>query len=213
MSLPSGENAGAHKREESVSSVVLAPSASEWIRSEYRDREFRNAIVPSRATLGELSGPGPVVNWTGGLASSGCHQRFEAPPRLDRWTTPRPSGVKIGESLPTPAASFVSCAAAPPRAGTVQISRFIPPRLRETAKALPSSDHDRRRKKGYTSSLLNITRKSVPSAVEVATASGSPCFRRTNASLLPSGDHAGYAAPKSSGTILPPNAGMRQSSA
>src|SRR5260370_17674084 len=109
MSLPSGENAGAHKREESVSSVVLAASASEWIRSENRDREFRNAIVPSRATLGELSGPGPVVNWTGGLASSGCHQRFEAPPRLERGTTPRPSGEKSGKSLPTPSTPFLEC--------------------------------------------------------------------------------------------------------
>src|SRR5260370_23059291 len=176
MSLPSGENAGAHKREESVRSVVLAPSASEWIRSEYRDREFKNAIVPSRATLGELSGPGPVVNWTGGLASSGCHQRFEAPPRLERWTTPRPSGVKIGESLTTPAASFVSCAAAPPRAGTVQISRFIPPRLRETARTLPSSDHDRRPKNGYTSSLLKIMSLSQPSPPSFPLPSTSPCF-------------------------------------
>src|SRR5260370_21051844 len=98
MSLPSGENAGAHKREESVRSVVLAPSASEWIKSEYRDPEFRNAIVPSRATLGELSGPGPVVNWTGGLASSRCHQRFEASPRFDQWPTAAPSGCKSGLS-------------------------------------------------------------------------------------------------------------------
>src|SRR5260370_42042801 len=111
MSLPSGENAGAHKREESVSSVVLAASASEWIKSEYRDREFRNAIVPSCATLGELSGPGPVVNWTGGLASSGCHQRIQAPPRLHRGRTPRPSRVKIRETVTTPAAPLVSCAA------------------------------------------------------------------------------------------------------
>src|SRR5216684_8618528 len=213
MSLPSGENAGAHKREESVSSVVLAASASEWIKSEYRDREFRNAIVPSRATLGELSGPGPVVNWTGGLASSGCHQRFEAPPRLERWTTPRPSGVKIGESLTTPAASFVRCAAAPPRAGTVQISRFIPPRLRETATKVPSSDHDSRPKNGYTSSLLKIMCASEPSAADVASASGSPCFRRMNARLLPSGDHAGFSAHGTKGTMLPPKAGIRQSSA
>src|SRR5260370_12869328 len=105
MSLPSGENAGAHKREESVSSVVLAPSASEWIRSEYRDREFKNAIVPSRATLGELSGPGPVVNWTGGLASSGCHHMIAAPPRLQRSTTPRPSGANIGATLNPPTAA------------------------------------------------------------------------------------------------------------
>src|SRR5260370_16260715 len=132
MSLPSGKNGGDHKREGAVSSVVLAASASEWIKSEYRDREFRNAIVPSCATLGELSGPGPVVNWTGGLASSGCHQRFQAPPRLDRWRTPRPSGVKIGESLTTPAASFSSCPAPPPPPPTPQISPFTPPRLPQT---------------------------------------------------------------------------------
>src|SRR6267378_8207915 len=122
------------------------------MKSVNRDREFRNAIVPLLAMLGKASGPGPVVNWTGCLASSGCHQRFDAPPRFERWRMPRPSGVKVGESLTTPCGSLDRRVATPPWDGTVQISRFMPPRLRETAKSAPSTDQDTRPKKGYTSS-------------------------------------------------------------
>src|SRR2546429_4438245 len=85
---------------------------------------------------------------SGGFASSGCHQMFDAPPRFERWMMPRPSGAKIGESLNTPCASFVKRAGFPPCAGTVQISRFIPPRLREAARRLPSGDHEARPKNG-----------------------------------------------------------------
>src|SRR5216684_5064447 len=148
MSLPSGENTGPHKREESVSSVVLSPFASDRSIRVLRHREFRNAIVPLRATLGDESGPGPVVNCSGDFPPSGCHQRFEAPPRVERWITPRPLGSKTGESLTTPGSSFVRRVGSPPWAGTIQISRLIPPRLRCTAKRLPSGDHDGVARKG-----------------------------------------------------------------
>src|SRR5258708_17277482 len=141
MSVPSGENTGAHKREESVSNVVLAPFASERSIKVLRHREFRNAILPLRATLGEESGPVPVVNCTGGFPPSGCHQRLEAPPRVEEWITPRPFGSKTGASLTTPRTSFVRRVEAPPWAGPIQISRLIPPRLRCTVNRRPPAAH------------------------------------------------------------------------
>src|SRR5260370_22236026 len=142
MSVPSGENTGAHKREESVSNVVLARFASERSIKVFRNRECRNATLPLRATLGEEWGPVPVVNCTGVFPPSGCHQRLEAPPRVEEWITPRPFGSKTGASLTTPGTSFVRRVGSPPWAGTIQISRLIPPRLRCTVKSRPSGDHD-----------------------------------------------------------------------
>src|SRR5260370_3047914 len=128
MSVPSGENTGAHKREESVSNVVLAPFASERSIKVLRHREFRNAILPLRATLGEESGPGPVVNCTGGFPPSGCHQRLKAPPRVEEQITPRPFRSQTGASPTTPGTPSGRRVATPPGAAPMQTSRLIPPR-------------------------------------------------------------------------------------
>src|SRR6188508_641083 len=97
ISFPSGEIAGAQMNGVCVARVRVAPVARLCASSVLRQRELMKAIEPAAAIDGELSGPGPVVRRTGLPRGSGANQILLAPPRVDEWTTPRPSGVNVGE--------------------------------------------------------------------------------------------------------------------
>ena len=142
-----------------------------------RQRELTNATAPSVETDGDSSGPGPVVNRTGGPPASGRNQMFVAPPRFDAWTTPRPSAVKTGESDETDPGSSIARRAGPPSAGTSQISPAIPPDPLTNAICRPSGDQAGLRRKGCTLSLWSSVRASLPSGADVSNSSMPAPFR------------------------------------
>src|SRR5262245_56534780 len=127
------------------------------------------AMLPRRSTVGELSGPGPLVRRTAAPPETGADQMLVAPPRLDEWMIERPSGENTGSSLKTDAGSDETRRGVPePLASVTSISPATPPCPWTNTISLPSGDQLGARMDGVRPEGDTRSRTSEPSARAVA---------------------------------------------